>query len=67
MLEYGSEAAIVFAIGRTGPLLGERPTHLRFRKRISSAEDDQTNGIGQLLCDIRDHVPTQETSEGSAV
>ena len=33
----------------------------------SSAVDDQTNGIGQLLYDIRDHVATQQTSEGSAV
>ena len=33
----------------------------------SSTVDDQTNGIGQLLYDIRDHVATQQTSEGSAV
>ena len=33
----------------------------------SSAVDDQTNGIGQLLYDIRDHIATQQTSKGSAV
>ena len=50
----------------SGPL-GRRPEAPRSGGVRSSTVDDRTNGIGQLLYDIRDHVATQQTSEGSAV